>query len=135
MRVGSFALLFSTVAGLAAAAVPHRRSTDTCANIDLSIKLLLLDLNVQVCACLGGVDALIAGNANLQLAVLTLGAPAMKNKVVDAARLTTGKTSVRARTQTMRSLNAQVAIWTCRVSKCKDKWAVSEDGGSCEALV
>ncbi|KAG8742277.1 hypothetical protein FRC12_015400 [Ceratobasidium sp. 428] len=84
MRVISFALVFSSVLGLVAGAVPHRRSTDTCANINLDIQLLIVVVKFGACLCLGGVDNAVATNPTLQLPVLTLGAPAVKKMLIDA---------------------------------------------------
>ncbi|KAF8607917.1 hypothetical protein BDV93DRAFT_552726 [Ceratobasidium sp. AG-I] len=86
MRAFAFLSTLLLAPGIVSAypATPHRRTGDTCSNINLSIKVLILTVNVKVCACLNGIDALIAGNANLGLAVNVLGVASVKAQVADA---------------------------------------------------
>ncbi|KAG8710761.1 Dihydroxyacetone synthase, partial [Ceratobasidium sp. 394] len=75
MRVGSLVLLFSTAFGLAAAATPHRRSTDTCANIKLSFYSMFEGPapHIESCACINGVDQLINSSFDLKFAAFGSG--------------------------------------------------------------
>ncbi|KAG9112433.1 hypothetical protein FRC07_007919 [Ceratobasidium sp. 392] len=63
--------LISLVAGHTA--TPRRRASDTCANVDLRLKVLLASVDVQVCACIGQLDAVITSNSAISGAVGSLG--------------------------------------------------------------
>ncbi|CAE6427952.1 hypothetical protein ACGC1H_000739 [Rhizoctonia solani] len=82
--------LSSFVAGRMA--TPHKRAIDTCANIDLSLNLLsILDISIQVCACLGTTSALIKENSSLYVASKVLGEADIKSKLVAAIQTGQGK--------------------------------------------
>jgi hypothetical protein len=66
-------------------ATPHRRATDTCANVDLRLRIPLANVNIQVCACLGQVGAVVSGNTLLGAAVGTMGGMANVTAMVTSA--------------------------------------------------
>jgi hypothetical protein len=66
-------------------AVPHRRAVDTCANINISLKVAIIPIQLQVCACLGQIDTLIRSNVALSAAVGKLGGIANTTALVASA--------------------------------------------------
>ncbi|KAG8742276.1 Dihydroxyacetone synthase [Ceratobasidium sp. 428] len=70
-------ILFPLLAQISIAAgrmtTPRRRATDTCANISLRLDVLFASVDVQVCACIGQLDAVISSNGAISGAVGALG--------------------------------------------------------------
>ncbi|KAG8710762.1 Dihydroxyacetone synthase [Ceratobasidium sp. 394] len=65
--------------------IPHRRATDTCANVDLRAHIPLVNVDVQVCACVGQLDTVISGNAVISGAISIMGGLAKVKATIIAA--------------------------------------------------
>ncbi|KAG8747384.1 hypothetical protein FRC10_001055 [Ceratobasidium sp. 414] len=80
-----FALLAFTSFVAGRMATPHRRATDTCANVDLRVNIPLASVDVQVCACLGQLDAVISGNSVISTTLGTMGGLANVKAIITTA--------------------------------------------------
>lgn len=82
MRSFTFLSTFLLALGFVSAhpATPHRRTVETCSNINTAI----LFASVKACACLGRIDALIAGNSALTGVASLLGVETVRDQITDA---------------------------------------------------
>lgn len=80
-----FPLVILPSFAVARMAVPHRRATDTCANINIKLPVAIASIQLQVCACLGQIDTLVGSNFALSAAVSKLGGMANVTALVSSA--------------------------------------------------
>ncbi|CUA70137.1 hypothetical protein RSOLAG22IIIB_00485 [Rhizoctonia solani] len=86
----AFFALSSFVSGRMA--TPQKRAIDTCANIDLPLNVLnVLNLRLQLCACVGVASTLIKENSSLYIASKVLGEADIKSKLAAAIQIGQGK--------------------------------------------